>query len=76
MGIERIHKSHNAPVPYPKMHHSEQNCAIRCEIGQHKATGSIGHAEFSTARMYKHLSGGRKSIWGPLIIIWIENHIH
>ena len=22
-----IHKSHNAPVPYPTMHHSEQKCA-------------------------------------------------
>ena len=26
--IDLIHKSHNAPVPYPKMHHSEQLCAL------------------------------------------------
>ena len=25
-----IHKSHNAPVPYPTMHHSEQKCAHFC----------------------------------------------
>ena len=25
--IEKKHKSHNAPVPYPRMHHSEQKCA-------------------------------------------------
>ena len=25
--IDQIHKSKNAPVPYPTMHHSEQKCA-------------------------------------------------
>ena len=25
--MEQSHKSHNAPVPYPTMHHSEQKCA-------------------------------------------------
>ena len=28
--IDQIHKSHNAPVPYPTMHHSEQKCADFC----------------------------------------------
>ena len=28
--IDLIHKSHNAPVPYPTMHHSEQKCAHFC----------------------------------------------
>ena len=29
------HKSHNAPVPYPTMHHSEQKCAVTLwDIGQ------------------------------------------
>ena len=28
--IDQIHKSHNAPVPYPTMHHSEQKCAHFC----------------------------------------------
>ena len=27
---DQIHKSHNAPVPYPTMHHSEQKCAHFC----------------------------------------------
>ena len=26
------HKSHNAPVSYPTMHHSEQKCAIVCPV--------------------------------------------
>ena len=25
--IEQIHKSHDTPISYPKMHHSEQKCA-------------------------------------------------
>ena len=25
--VSQSHKSHNAPVPYPTMHHSEQECA-------------------------------------------------
>ena len=25
--IEQIHKSYNAPVPYPAQHHSDQKCA-------------------------------------------------
>ena len=28
--IDQSHKSHNAPVPYPMMHHSEQKCAHFC----------------------------------------------
>ena len=28
--IELSHKSHNAPVPYPIMHHSEQKCGHLC----------------------------------------------
>ena len=28
--IDLIHKSHNAPVPYPAMHRSEQKCAHLC----------------------------------------------
>ena len=28
--IDQIHKSHNAPVPYPTMPHSEQKCAHSC----------------------------------------------
>ena len=28
--IDLINKSHNAPVPYPTMHHSEQKCAHFC----------------------------------------------
>ena len=28
--IEQFHKSHNAPVPYPTMLHSEQKCAHFC----------------------------------------------
>ena len=28
--IDLIHKSHNALVPYPKMHHSEQKCTHLC----------------------------------------------
>ena len=28
--IDQPHKSHNAPVPYPTMHHSEQKCAHFC----------------------------------------------
>ena len=28
--IAEIHKYHNAPVPYPTMHHSEQKCAHFC----------------------------------------------
>ena len=28
--IEQSHKSHNVPVPYPTMHHSEQKCAYFC----------------------------------------------
>ena len=27
---DHSHKSHNAPVPYPTMHHSEQKCAHFC----------------------------------------------
>ena len=27
---DQSHKSHNAPVPYPTMHHSEQKCAHFC----------------------------------------------
>ena len=27
---DQIHKSHNTPVPYPTMHHSEQKCAHFC----------------------------------------------
>ena len=30
LAIHLIHKSHNAPVPYPTMHHSEQKCAHFC----------------------------------------------
>ena len=28
--IDQSHKSHNAPVPYPMMLHSEQKCAHFC----------------------------------------------
>ena len=28
--IDQFHKSHNAPVPYPRMHDSEQKCAHFC----------------------------------------------
>ena len=28
--IDQSHKSHNAPDPYPTMHHSEQKCAHFC----------------------------------------------
>ena len=28
--IHQSHKSHNAPVPYPTMHHSEQKCSHFC----------------------------------------------
>ena len=28
--IDLIHKSHNAPVPYPTLHHSEQKCTHFC----------------------------------------------
>ena len=28
--MDQFHKSHNAPVPYPTMHHSEQKCAHFC----------------------------------------------
>ena len=27
-----IHKSHNAPAPYPTIHHSEQKCAHFCSV--------------------------------------------
>ena len=30
LAIEQPHKSHNAPVPHPTMHYSEQNCAHFC----------------------------------------------
>ena len=30
ISIDVIHKSHNAPVPYPTIHHSEQKCAHFC----------------------------------------------
>ena len=29
-GIDLIHKSRNAPLPYPTMHHPEQKCAHFC----------------------------------------------
>ena len=28
--IDKFHKLHNAPVPYPTMHHSDQKCAHFC----------------------------------------------
>ena len=28
--IDQIHESHNAPVPHPTVHHSEQKCAHFC----------------------------------------------
>ena len=28
--VDRFHKSHNTPVPYPTMYHSEQKCAHSC----------------------------------------------
>ena len=31
-GTELIHKSHDAPVPYPTMHLSEQKCAYFCVL--------------------------------------------
>ena len=41
----QIHKSHNAPVPYPTMQHSEQKCAHFCSewciVGY--GTGALWH---------------------------------
>ena len=41
--IEQIHKSHNAPIPYPMMHHSEQKyahfCSEWCIVGY--GTGAL-----------------------------------
>ena len=30
--IDQFHKSQNAPVPYPTVHHSEQKCAHFCSV--------------------------------------------
>ena len=30
MAIDQFYKSHNAPAPYPTMHHSEQKCTHFC----------------------------------------------
>ena len=45
--IDQSHNSHNAPVPYPTMHRSEQKCAHFCselwDMGQaHRGICELG----------------------------------
>ena len=43
LSIDQPHKSHDAPVPYPTMHHSEQKCAnfYWCRIWNRCITGFV-----------------------------------
>ena len=53
--IDQYHKSHNAPVPYPKMHFAEQKCAHFCSEGciVGYGTGALGDlSDWSIGQFY------------------------
>ena len=74
LGADLIHKSHNAAVPYPTMHHSEQKCAHFCSewciVGY--GTGALWDLwDWSIA-----VSGARLSSVDGLVVRRIKMHHH
>ena len=55
-GIDLIHKSHNAPVSYPTMHNSEQQCAPFCFEGCIVGYGAV-HCGICEIGQLRHFFG-------------------
>ena len=66
LSIDQSHKSHNAPVPYHKIHHTETKMCIRPanERRRHKATPSL----IGWAQTYFYYNVVDRGIWDRIIV--------
>ena len=69
--VNLIHKSHNTPVPYPTMHHSEQKCVflfwmVHYGIWNRWTMGFVKLVYLLLSRAYMSVSGFSQatSFWG------------
>ena len=80
MAIDLIHKSHNAPAPYPTMHHSQQKYANFCSewgiVGY--GIGALSDFEFGLLHRWSfeliktHIPRRRDEIsWDDAITVYI-----